>query len=86
MHIQEISPNSRLQRNVCVYTAIIITVYLRYIQTHFFAGGYWGIFLGYALVALPQLIGRWRKTLRKVFAKRKTREITQEKEANVYKI
>ena len=56
------------------------------IHKYFFVGGYWGIFLGYALVALPQLIGRWRKTLRKVFAKRKTREITQEKQANVYTI
>ena len=56
------------------------------IHKHFFVGGYWGIFLGYALVALPQLIGRWMKSFKKVFAKRETTKITQEKQANVYTI
>ena len=56
------------------------------IHKHFFVGGYWGIFLGYALVAMPQLIGSWMKNLRKGFAKQETGKITQEKQANVYTI
>ena len=56
------------------------------LHKHFFVGGYWGIFLGYALVAMPQMIGSWMKKSRKVFARGKTNGVIDEKQRNVYTI
>ena len=33
----------------------------------FILGGYWGIFIGYALLSVPGLVGNWIKRMKSLF-------------------
>ena len=53
-----------------------MALYAKNVYNLTFLGGYWGIFLGYTLINLPQLFGKWLKKVELQFGNGKVGKIT----------